>query len=416
MEQRDIERAVISFIDSPDKLAILRSQRVMKESFVIYPQVYTFIEQYAREYIEEGVPSKELLQSKFSLVLPAQQDSAFFIKELKKRELGRQAHTVLEQGIELLVGNDDPEQAVTHLIRELSKLGRGSKVTRSLTDGKALERLDRYLQRKDAVDQGMTIGLQTGLFFFDEDSIGLAPGNLVGIIGNTSVGKSWLLEYISLAAYIKNEARVLFISPEMTIDEIEVRWDTLAARFHGVEFSNLGLARGRGIDVDAYKAFLEKVQTRKDWITCEANEQGGAFTLAAIEDLASQTNPDVVAIDGLPLLGTEKGYKGAAQWERLADIVSGLKNLAKTRNYVIIITNQATRDAEGRDDPRLKDSGYSYAFVQACDQVVMISVAKDENRVEREDLKLVRLMKRRVGKKTSRPIEIRWDVDRGIIG
>lgn len=410
LDQRTVEESVLAQLDSLDSLSIVRASGITEDSFDVYPHVYRFVHDYVREY-GSGVPSSKLLLDTFGIALPEKGDSEFFIDELKKREIDKKTRIVLERGIDLLNnGEGTPNNAIAFLLVELAGLRRQKRLTRSLTDKEASSRLDRYLDRARAAKSGLTIGLKAGLSFLDEDQAGLFRGNLVGIIGNTTVGKSWLLEYISVVSYVESNSRVLFISPEMSIDQIERRWDTLVGRHLGMEFSNMGLMRGLGIDIKKYKTFLERVKTRSDWMTCEASDLGKSFTLSAIEDLTTQFKPTLVAVDGLPLLGSEVNSK-ASQWERLADIAYGLKNFAKSHDVLVIVTNQATRDAEGKEDPKLKDSGYSYAFVQACDQVIMISSPNDDQ----ESTKLVRLLKVREGKTSKKLIKLIWDVDRGVI-
>lgn len=410
MDQQVIEKAVLASLRSAEDLATIHEHQISEESFVALPQVFCFIANYIREFGGKS-PSTSLLKSQFGVELEDVEDVPFYIAELKRRELGRNVHRVLERGIDLLGEEGGAETASAYLLAELARVRHVKRVTRSVTDGDALTRFDKYIERREQVRQGSTIGLRTGLSCFDADQVGLKPGNLLGIVGNTNVGKSWLLMHIATTAYAESGARVLFISPEMTVEEVEARWDTLMGRLCGVELSNIGLARGRGVNEDAYKRFVEAVRERKDWITCEASDLGGSFTLSAIEDLIIQTRPDVVAVDGLPLLVAE-GAPRAAQWEQLAATSKGLKNLAKSYRTVMIVTNQATREAEGRESMRLRDTGYSYAFVQNCDQVIMISTPTEEV----SNKKLISLMKVRVGKVSPGPVAITWDVDRGIIG
>lgn len=410
MEQQQVEKRVLASIDSLKSFTALKTSGVHEGTFVQYKEVFQFIEGYVREYGK--VPSRELLYEKFSLELPEPGDTEFYVKEFRKNELKRKTHELMEESIQLLVEEDKPEEAIKHLSSGLLKIKRnlGGRVTCALTDGEALQRLDEYLERKQKADKGLSIGIKTGLSFFDEDLGGLESGALLGIVANTSVGKSWGLLYVGCTAYADGN-RVLFISPEMTIKQIERRWDVVMAYKYGVELSNLGLIRGMGVNIERYRQFLEAVQERQDWMTADSNEIGSAFTPSTIEDLIIDFKPKVVCVDGLPLIMADGDTK-AVQWEKVKGISNALKTMAKAHSVLMVVTNQAVRGAEGKEDIGPGDSGYSYAFVQDCDYAVMLARTKDK----REDIRLVRPMKVREGRQSLTPIEIHWAVDRGAIG
>lgn len=413
MTQQELEEAVLANMDSLESYVTVKGAKVSSESFTFFPQVFSFIEDYVRESGGKTLPSKELLQKQFSVSLPEARDRDFYVKELLERELGRKTQGVLEIGINLLVEEQKPSEAVNYLLASLAKLRKQTRITRSVTDQNALERLDHFLEKQEKERQGIKIGLRTGLSFFDEEQLGLTPGNFLGIMGNTNVGKSWLLQYISSVMYVDG-ARVLFISPEMSVEEVEARWDTLVGRLFGVELSNMGIMRGRGVNVAAYREFLEKVKERKDWLTCCASDVGNSFTVGGIEDLALQFKPDVVALDGIPLIGLDGKASKTEVWQRVSEVSYTLKNMAEAHGFVVMATNQATRETELKEDVHLKDIGYSYAFAQACDRVLAISAPREPERQEHE--RLVRLIKARVGSKSSQVVHINWDVDKGIIG
>lgn len=409
MEQQVIEQGVLASITSLNSYTGLKSAGVTFDSFNAYAEVFTFIESYVKEYNKP--PSKELVEGKFSLRLVESPDVEYLVKELKRREFSRRTHDIIAKSIEFLDGEDNAEEAIATLSREILQLRQSQtgRVTRDMTDGDAMKRLDEYLERKAKADKGLMIGVKTGLSFFDELG-GLETGTLLGVVANTAVGKSWMLLYLGCMAYCDN-ARVLFISPEMTIKQIGRRWDVVLAHQYGVELSNIGLIRGTGINVERYRQFLTAVQERHDWMTVDADEVGSAFTPNTIEDLIVEFKPGVVCIDGLPLIEYE-GASKMAQWEKMQKISHALKTMAKAHSVVMMVSNQAVRGAEGKENLSPGDSGYSYSFSQTCDYAVMLARTKDN----RENVRLVRPMKMREGQQPSMAIELDWAVDKGAIG
>lgn len=412
LPQPELELEVLASITSLERLAEVRSGGVTTDTFTDYPHIFEFVQDYIREYGKD-VPSKALLEQKFGFALPeAPADVDYRVRLLVEREVSRKAHLVLEKGIDLLVHQEKPSDAVNYLLMELSKLRRHKRVTRNTTDKNALSRLDSYLEKAEILAKGGNIGLHTGLEFFDKEQLGLVPGNFLGVFGNTGIGKSWLIQYIACSMYIQG-ARVLFVSPEMSVPEVEARWDTLVGALHGVQLSNMGLMRGTDVNIQRYREFLESVANRADWETCSASDTGMAFTLGGIEDMVMQFKPTVLALDGIPLVGVDNRSSKGEMWQRIADVSYGLKNMSELYGMVVLASNQAVRDGETKEDLALKDSAYGYAFVQACDRVLSISKPRDGN-PEKE--RSIRVVKTRAGKKSETSFRVAWDVDAGIIG
>lgn len=408
MDQRVIEQTVISSIKSFDDLMSLRSKLVTEGSFVIYPDVFRFIVSFSRDY-KGQIPSMDVIQQNFTYFSPQTSENIdYFIDKLTESELSRKATKVISAGIEILEEQKKPREAVSYITSELSRLKAQDQVTRSRTDKDALKRLDKYIEKEGRVSRGLTVGLRTGISFFEEQFLGWVPGNLIGIIGSTKIGKSWLALYLGCVVHFDGK-RVLFISPELSIDEAEARWDTIDAQMKGFEFSNIGLMRGRAIDVEKYRQFLEECSEREDWFTFVSSEEQGPFTLESITDLTTTYKPDLVIVDGVPLIEDKEEKQG---WEKIKRISYGLKSLATSKGIVIVATNQATRGAADKETPRLGDVGYGYSFVQACDKVLLLSKASEGDKKKR----LLRLTGVRVGESAEEATEISFDVDIGVIG
>jgi len=272
----------------------------------------------------------------------------------------------LDESIELIEG--DAIKALDFLATKVVEL-KGITEDRShlsYTDRDAIKRADDFADRMIKANQERTLGIPTGITVFDKVTGGWMPGQLASIIGRLNEGKSWLLMFFCIEAY-KSGSSILFLSPEMTVQETELRFDTLLSQ----SFRNTDLTLGRQtIDVQEYKAFLEELQERSDWITYDSIPGGKPFTLSSIQALTNLHKPDVLAIDGIPLIADELGAEQS--WQKMINVGYGLKGIAINYGVVVLSTSQATRESADKGIPKLHQISYGDALAQACDKVIGI--------------------------------------------
>ena len=410
MNQEQLEQTVISSIKTFDDLNILREGGITENSFVFFPEIFEFIGDYSREY-DGKVPSKEIIESQFDpfKIVETNGDTEWYIKKLSEAELSRAIGNVLEEGVRLLMEEKRPGDALDYIVSGLNENRSGKKMNLSSTDGDAIKRLDQYLQRAKEYREGGLPGIPTGIKFLDDNNVSWLPGQLIGVIASTKKGKSWLSLYLACIAYALGK-RVIFFSPELSIPEVEARWDTIMSKIMGCEFSNMSLLMGHHIDVNSYKDWLETVSKRSDWLTITSDSFRKPLTIDAVESQVHRFNPDVVVVDGIYLL--KSSNKKADNWEKIMDITYGLKSLATSRNVVVIASNQLQRGAADKENPDLNEVGYSWAFAQTVDKCLIIS--KPERTVS-DNIRVIRLTGVRSGVDLD-PQEVIWDVDIGIIG
>ena len=235
-------------------------------------------------------------------------------------------------------------------------------------------------------------------------------GNHNFIANGLVVHNSWLALYLSCIAYSLGK-RVLFFSPELSIVELEARWDTIMGKITGYEFSNMGLVRGTLSNPTEYKDWLEQISDRSDWMSVVGDAYKKALTLGSIEDITAKFQPDIVVVDGIYLIKDSK--KNINTWEKVMNVTYGLKSLATSRNIVVLASNQLGRGSTEKETPSIDEVGYSFAFAQAVDQCLIIS--KTENATIEEKRRLIRLTGVRTGVELP-ATEVEWDVDKGILG
>ena len=243
MQQASIELGALAAVDTMQSYLAAKASRVSRDCFEVYPHIWDFFEEYTKENTK-SIPSRELLKIKFNLVLPEKKDDAFYIKELLRSDLRKRTAVVIQNAANLVVDDKPPEEVVSFLMNESSHLRFQKRLNRSVTDGDALRRFDLFNERAS----GVSLGLSTG-FVFNDDQLLVENGNLMGIVGNTAAGKSWILQHIACNMYYQNKAKVVFISPEMTIQQLERRRDSIMANLHNIPIPNKGLYSGKEVDI-----------------------------------------------------------------------------------------------------------------------------------------------------------------------
>jgi replicative DNA helicase len=403
MYPKEYEDKLISFIREPDNLAQILISGVTSDTFNIRRDVFDFIIKYKNKY--SNVPSKSVIEANFQdfkvvdNVKP--EETKFYIDELKKFEIKRKARKILDKSVDMM--ESDPYGCLDYLIAKLPALRKTSDYTRSYTDREAESRYEDYINRSTLNAQGLTVGIRTGFSILDDKLMGWQRGNLITIVASSGKGKTWLAQYLAAFPYVMEEQRVLFLEPEMSISESELRWDTIVGKLMGYKFSNKGLSVGTGVNKHEYKEFLDKVSKNERWLTLTSDNRK-RFTIQSIEAEVEKFSPDIVVLDGFLLLDI-----GVKDWTTMEDAAAGIKNIAQNYNLIFIVTAQASRSAKD-EMPEIHEVFGGEALRHQSDCMIMMSDT-DEPKVRK-----IVIPKRRNGEPINKPIKISFDVDIGAIG
>jgi replicative DNA helicase len=412
--QKELESRMISLIRNPKVFDTALKMGITSDNFVMFDAVFSFYHQYYVKY--NAIPSDDIITATFpdfTIIPDVHADELKFISdEIVKSSVQRRAIQVINEASARII--KDPYGAIEFAVAQLSNARKKLTSSIGFTDKDAMLRYDMVKANKDKIAKGFTIGIKTGISLLDTDHIGWQEGDLIIIGGRLGMGKSFLSMYLGGIAWTQGK-RVLYISPEMTKDKVAFRFDPIVGRMMGYDFSNRGLKTG-DINMPAYKEFLAKVQTRADWLTVDSN-YGVPFTIASIMGMVNQYTPDMLIIDGLALLQGS----GGADWDRVKKISYDIKTMTQDRKIVTVATSQINRpdrdtltengQVDGEDTPSTDRLSYSDAVGQAADVVILMS-----KKIAKPDVRYITLPKRRDDEAINKPIEIKFDVDRGIIG
>ena len=404
-----LEARLLASVTSPEDFEQLAAVGVGEDDFSHYRPVYKYLVSVLES--QGRVPRFLDLKQTFNLpesVTRSGGEFRFLLEEFRRLVVAQRLQDTIDHSVEEF--GEDPDALLENLLKSLMSLQTSAQRHSSLTDQSMVERLGVYATRARQLAAQGIIGIPTGISHFDEKlRLGWLPGELVGMVGRTYVGKSWLLLYFGMVAWQRG-IRVLFVSPEMPVEETEARFDALLMCRNDIRVDVADLYRGYVPNEKMHKLAGE-VAKRSSWTTYSSSEDG-QLGLIELARLVNQHRPGLLLVDGLSLLESGKGRRQQV-WESIKDISYGLKNMAVALNVATIICHQATRSAYNTArPPGLHEIAYGDDFARACDRVIALSRPQS---LEGEETLRVTIQKFRRGEPLLGGIDFRFEPGRGEI-
>jgi 5S rRNA maturation endonuclease (ribonuclease M5) len=169
----------------------------------------------------------------------------------------------------------------------------------------------------------------------------LVPGDMLLIIGGTSVGKTALASSIAMAT----------VPLPSTFFELELSKELLFERFIAAKYNMTCVEVEQAFEQDQIIDDAELDHHFKNLYIC--NETN--LTIAEIEEQINQAElkigqrPKVVLLDYIQLVQGREG----SRYERLSDIAEELRKLAKRARVILIVLSQAQRPGEEDEEVTL---------------------------------------------------------------
>lgn len=400
----DLEARLLASIRSAEDFTRLKGAGLDEEAFEHYRPMYDHIARMVE--LHTRVPRLRDLKQTFQLpdiVTRSREEFEILLEEAQRFQMTTNVQGLLDKNV--TEHADQPQQLVDGLVRDLSNLRRPADTQVSMSDSSMLTRMVHY---EALAREPKKRGIRTGISYFDDKhQLGWLPGEVVGVVGRTYVGKSWLLLFFGIMAWQFGH-RVLFISPEMSIEETEARFDGLLMGKNDIPVDVGDLYRGY-VPTAEMKELAEEVAGKEGRWTTYASTDEGRFSLAALGQLTWQHKPDILIVDGLPLL--ESGRRNQQIWETIKELSYGLKNLSVRHNVAVIISHQATRRAHNvARPPGLHEISLGDAFAQACDRIIALSRPQQD-----EDILRLTIQKFRRGTPHHAGIDFTFEPERGVI-
>ena len=408
MEPETAERLLLSSLETPEHLIVLgRKYQLNSTNFPYYTDVAQFLWEYITEYGK--APNTELLLGEFPhFDVAPRQDFDHVAKVYADIHLTSQANTYFYTAQNLL--SETPREAIPFLISRLQNLVHIEDQHQTVLDSRSTsERLEDYRSRRNGI--GATNVFKTGVEPIDNFPVMLRRGQFVAILADTKVGKSWLALRIAAENYMAGRI-VTIVSPELSLEELEMRSDVMMGRLMGYDLSYAALEIGQaGKQEETYEAFLKEWSgsNRKDWNVLNSLGTGSSVSVQDCATIARQTKADVLVVDGMPQLARPRDEKG---WEGMEINARALKDIAIQQNCLVLTTQQLNREgAKDKGVPQAEHVAYSYGFNRELDLLLALGW-DDISTVVRK----IGVPFRRTGAPVTETFSISFDADRGDIG
>jgi replicative DNA helicase len=340
----------------------------------------------------------ELVRSELSQYWSAEPASVGVLMEKRVREATVGSDTLLEHAQQLkrlstrrrlmdighkmlsdvAEGKLEPAEISDRASNEMMQATAGS-VRRSelltwMDTGRAYIRQLKQVQA--SVQQGIDIGVMTGLSFVDNHTTGIAPGELCFIASEPGAGKTALAWACSLGFAARQMRRgddrvgTLMLSMEMGLYGSTMRVVANLANIDGTRLRRGAISEGE------YKRILREWKMREDlpiWWNFASN-----FRLSQARALISEAirkyNTGFIVIDHFRMLDTDRRFQNGAEADE-AKVRFLKENIAKDLNVAVMClahTVKARPEGGEQARPRLSDLRGSGMITAFADQVGFI--------------------------------------------
>lgn len=257
----------------------------------------------------------------------------------------------------------------------------------------------KEFDRQTLYDPAKGHSLKLGFDVIDTFMGGLFGGECLFLVARPGRGKTMLVCDIAIN-WARQGQRVVFNSIEMPVNAIVARLDSLLGEFNPM------LLRTKTSPTD--------LKAAKDKVTNNLSALGEGDILfpprycktpMELEAFCQEANATAVIADGMYLFHPDTANKNSTRdWQSIAGVTSGLKELARNLNVPLIGTTQLKRNGEENAD--IDDVAFSDAFGQDADVVMTMVPSGDDMSVS--------LAKNRNGKQGHGQI-INLDIEHGKI-
>lgn len=369
----DIERAIISkVIRTRDLIPVIES-KILPDFFedTENKKVYSWVIEFWQRFGE--CPTAKALNQNFPNynLVKTEEPYAYYIDEIRKQRQYGIAVDGIEESARFLEDND-AASALQAMTKAVTKAAVEVTVLRDTDIIETWEkRLEHYNSLKNLL--GGLRGVPYGFSTLDLVLSGAQAEQLITLVGLPKAGKSTILMKMAIAAHEYGKIP-MFISFEMSREEQEARHDAFRAQVDHLKLLNGRLSK---IEEDKLKRALRLIKNTHPFIL--STDISSSTTIGGLGAKIEQYKPDILYVDGVYLMDDENGNeKGTPQ--ALTNISRGMKRLAQSSRIPIIQTTQALDwKVNKRQGVTGSSIGYTSAFLQDSDAVLVIESTEDEN-------------------------------------
>ena len=239
------------------------------------------------------------------------------------------------------------------------------------------------LMEKISIDPNANAGVKVGFPTLDKLTNGFKSGELIIIAARPGVGKTSLAVNFAVNAALKHNRSVAMFDLEMSAMQVAQRFVSSTGHIQMNALKGGTKDNTTWASVFETKKLLENANIYLDDTTSVTPAQ----MLSKCRRLKAQHGLDMVIIDYLQLMKSEKQSKDGNRQQEVAELTRGIKLAARELEVPIILLSQLNRESEKRTDktPMLSDLRESGSIEQDADIVLFIADAdtsQDSEQVE----------------------------------
>ena len=389
----------------------LKNHSISVDNFINHGEAYQFLLDYSEDY--DKSPTTQLLKERF----PDLDTDAIgvglehCVRTLHEQSLTRKATGLIRGQNELMIKS--PKEAISNIIRGLDGLNLRHDQDVTLYKDESGNRLREYQDRRAQRNNSKLkiIGVPTPIRTINMSGLGMLPGEICSIFARAGVGKSWFC--IKAAAICMSTGyKTLFITPEMTVDQMMLRFDVVLGEMKGYTFSHNALKVGDPINEEEYLEFLQSSNGEKDLLVCDHLDKS-SINLPGIAALVRKHRPDVLVLDNMEILSP--GEASNAMWEKMSNLYFGLKGLCTSAKIVAFVSHQANKGAINPFRmPSVNDVASGDALIRTSDVALSMCCVEEDEKKRYISFQKFRDVEKRKTKSGKEFVTMDFDVDRGL--
>ena len=307
------------------------------------------------------------------------------------------------------------QEALKHIEEITNQLAKNSTVDigeKLLTAGKSVASMGSIQDKTNFKDMSSRINtymteLQNGVSnsikylipTLDAITGGMRVGELIIISGKPASGKSNLGRRIIGNAF-KQDAKILAMTLEESRDHYVRRLDSM---LHGISYRKM-----KNYDLTPSEiAKWQKMGAIQAQAKGDITILGGRMSSSLSDIIAGleKYKPDLMLIDGVYMMRSDKNSIGSVEWQYQSAIFNETKKMALEYNIPIIGITQAGRQTD-ENNPKLEDMAFTYHIARVADIAMFMS-----NPSKSRNYRSLTVSKNRDGAKPSKAINLEIDFD-----
>jgi len=332
----DVEVALLTkIIETEDLRSVVRSK--VTPSFFLDEDARDIFEYMAEVYQKRGrIPSLSLLQNEYPDFEPEESDDdiLLLIDAVKDKKLYADLQRTLSKVADETRG--DPTEGLAALKKMSVQLASIHSTGEDLDLTKCGDDLRAELEKLKNTEG--TLGIPWPWEALNRATLGIHLGEFIAFYARPKSMKTWVMLYVAYWIWKQTGKSILFLTKEMTPEQIRRRWAAMACE---LEYSAFREGRLNEDEEIRFHDFLDQIEDEGEapFIVSTVEEQG-APALTEIQAKIEDFQADMVFVDGLYFLAEDPS------WKSFTVITRGLKQLAQQKKVAIIGTTQANRSAE----------------------------------------------------------------------